>query len=107
MKMTMNRLSDDVSRLPKVESHWFGSFFLFMVVTNSILIGASLEMQAVQGEAFAGEEFLLGINTFYVAMFSIEAAMRLAAKGVLSYVWASQDWSWNWLDIFAPPKKSR
>ena len=85
-----------------MESHWFASFFLFMVVTNSILIGVSLEMQAVQGEAFAAEDLLLGINTFYAAMFSIEAAMRLTANGVMDYVWLSQDWSWNWLDIFAP-----
>lgn len=37
-----------------MESSWFGAFFATMVISNSILIGVSLEMQAVQRESFGG-----------------------------------------------------
>lgn len=43
--------------LPRqVESSSFGAFFASMVISNSILIGVSLEAQAVQGDNFAGAE---------------------------------------------------
>lgn len=83
-----------------VESSSFGAFFASMVISNSILIGVSLEAQAVQGDNFAGQDLLLGFNIFYAAVFSIEAGMRLLSQGPLAYVWQHSDWAWNWLDMF-------
>eukprot|EP00435_Cladocopium_sp_Y103_P011969 s2829_g3.t1 len=83
-----------------VESSSFGAFFATMVISNSILIGISLEAQAVQRDNFAGQDLLLGFNIFYAAVFSIEAGMRLFSQGPIGYVWQHSDWAWNWLDMF-------
>ncbi|CAK9079418.1 unnamed protein product [Durusdinium trenchii] len=82
-----------------VDAPYFGAFFLTMVVSNSVLIGVSLELQATD-DGFSGQDVLQGFNTFYAAIFSVEAGMRLVACGLYRYVWASQDWAWNWLDVF-------
>ncbi|CAJ1389062.1 unnamed protein product [Effrenium voratum] len=83
-----------------VNSQWFSMFFGMMVVSNSVLIGASLQMQTSQGEAFSAHQPLKILNIIYAALFTVEAVLRFAAQGFWGYVWTGDDWSWNWLDIF-------
>lgn len=112
-----------------------------MVVSNSVLIGVSLELQATDdgfsgiglGKCcslflvfvvavalcaldgrlvfvecplwavlcrMSGQDVLQGFNTFYAAIFSVEAGMRLVACGLYRYVWASQDWA-SWISILS------
>ena len=125
--MKVSNLTNVCSR--QVDAPSFGVFFLTMVVSNSILIGASLEVQANERDAFSGEvswwgmielgpkywangqpnlsfqcamsvlahllegqDILLGFNTFYATVFTVEAFMRLIAQGIYGYIWASPDW---------------
>jgi len=97
--------STDFARFRKktraiVDSSWFGALFATMVISNSILIGVSLEAQSIHRDNFTGQDLLLGFNIFYAAVFSIEAGMRLFVQGPLGYVWQHSDWAWNWLDMF-------
>lgn len=83
-----------------VESTWANAFFAGLILTNSLFLGVQLEMQASFQDVSIEKEFFTILNVSYAALFTIEAFLRLVAAGPVSYVWLSDDYAWNWLDVF-------
>jgi len=77
----------------------FNVFFAFVILTNSVYLGAQVELTANSGTMFVHPIWFI-IHLVYVGLFSIEIMIRILAVGPISYVCAS-GWAWHWLDIVA------
>ena len=83
-----------------VESTWANAFFAGLILTNSVFLGVQLEMQAASQNVGIEKTFFTILNVSYATLFTIEVFLCLVAAGPASYVWLSDDYAWNWLDVF-------
>ncbi|CAE7204204.1 Scn11a [Symbiodinium necroappetens] len=77
----------------------FNAFFAIVILTNSVYLGAQVELTANSGTMFVHPMWFI-IHLVYVGLFSVEIMIRILAVGPISYVCGSS-WAWHWLDIVA------
>ncbi|CAK8995291.1 Ankyrin-3 (ANK-3) (Ankyrin-G) [Durusdinium trenchii] len=82
-----------------VNSTWFNAAFAVIIITNSLYLGAQVEVNAAHDGLFVHPVFVV-IHMIYMGLFSIEIFFRCAAVGPRSYVCGS-GWAWHWLDMVA------
>ena len=83
-----------------VESSWANTFFALLILSNSVFLGVQLEMQAAYQDVSIQLTVFAAFNVSYAVLFSLEVALRLLACGPSSYLWLSDEYVWNWLDVF-------
>ncbi|CAJ1420926.1 unnamed protein product [Effrenium voratum] len=92
---SQHSLPSEASCLQRIVNHpWFDIFFAVVVVTNSVFVGVEVS------SSVAGEE-PLAIQVFqyaYTVIFTVELALRILANGRRFIL--SEEWMWNWMDIF-------
>jgi len=83
-----------------VNSSFSNAFFALVVLSNSVYLGVQLEYYAqVRNPADSAYSIFLTVHLVYAVLFTAEVCLRLAAEGLVSYLWSSE-WHWNWLDVF-------
>lgn len=82
-----------------VNSTWFNAAFAVIIITNSLYLGAQVEVNAAHDGLFVHPVSVV-IHMIYMGLFSIEIFFRCAAVGPRSYVCGS-GWAWHWLDMVA------
>ena len=83
-----------------VESSCANTFFALLILSNSVFLGVQLEMQAAYQDVSIQLTLFSAINVSYAVLFSLEIVLRLLACGPSSYLWLSDEYAWNWLDVF-------
>eukprot|EP00439_Symbiodinium_sp_Y106_P040441 s3410_g4.t4 len=73
----------------------FDVFFAWVVVTNSIFIGIEVQTGLDGG---APSDTINAIQWAYTGMFTLELILRIGGNGKSFF--CSEDWVWNYLDIF-------
>ena len=82
-----------------VNSTYFNIFFAVVILTNSVYLGAQVELTANSGTMFVHPVWF-AIHLAYVGLFSVEILLRVVAVGPVSYLFGS-GWAWHWLDTVA------
>ncbi|CAE7267216.1 CACNA1F, partial [Symbiodinium pilosum] len=82
-----------------VNSTKFNMFFAFVILTNSVYLGAQVELTANSGTMFVHPVWFI-IHLVYVGLFSVEIALRVIAVGPVAYL-TGNGWAWHWLDTVA------
>ena len=92
-----------------MESSSFGAFFATMVISNSILIGVSLEAQAVQRDHFAGVKTAGNLGDFTKVPYQVyqtgvrptraDAIQSSASLGPVDVGCFEEDWYRNFYVI--------
>lgn len=84
-----------------VQNPAFDAFFGFVVITNAVFIGIDLEMSTSPGTPDLGMYLAFRVVQYlYTFLFTIELLLRIrAADGLTGFMW-TDDWHWNFLDIF-------
>jgi len=82
-----------------VGSTWFNLVFAVVIITNSLYLGAQVEINA-RYEGIFIHPVLLAMHVVYMGLFSVEIFIRCAAVGPVAYVCGS-GWAWHWLDMVA------
>lgn len=94
------RVSKKVEKVPSalerlVKHPFFETFFGVVVLSNAIFIGVDVHMSALQA---SNSESLRLVQYIYAALFTVELILRISASG-REFV-SSDDWAWNFLDVF-------
>ena len=63
----------------------------------TVRLAFQLKAQAqVRNPADSAYSIFLTVHLVYAVLFTAEVCLRLAAEGLVSYLWSSE-WHWNWL----------
>ncbi|CAE7917221.1 unnamed protein product, partial [Symbiodinium sp. KB8] len=81
-----------------VHNSLFDLFFAWVVVSNSIFIGVEVQTGLEGGPP---SDTINAIQWAYTAMFTLELILRIGGNGKSFF--CSEEWAWNYLDIFVVP----
>ena len=84
--------------LKLVESWPFETFFAGVILTNSIFIGVTIQLEAQEQPAHDPTAIFV-VQLVYSLLFTLELLLRLTAVGCRRYFCGSQI-AWNWFDTF-------
>ena len=81
-----------------VESWQFETFFAFVIISNSVFIGVTIQLESEE-EQTHDREAIFVLRLIYSMLFTLELLMRLCAVGCRCY-FCGKHIAWNWFDTF-------
>ncbi|CAK9031993.1 unnamed protein product [Durusdinium trenchii] len=79
-----------------VDSWQFESFFALVIITNSVFIGVTIQLESME-ESIHDKNAIFALQLVYSGLFTLELTLRILAVGLRRYFCARHT-AWNWFD---------
>lgn len=82
--------------VPLVEAWQFEAFFALVIITNSVFIGVTIQLESLEDSVY-DKTAIFVIQLAYSSLFTVELLLRIGAAGPRKYFCAHHT-AWNWFD---------